>query len=291
MSPLTKLFVGLLVVLSLLLTASTVTFVSTLDNQRQKAQQAQQQVEAEKARADALLGQAQSGSSQAQEAQRLAQGQVEQLKQQSNSDRQLIADRDGQLAKANSMNAIQAADITRMSEALKASEDTKSKLNDMVVALRKANDDALQQSAQSSQQISDLTNKLEVTERERRYATEQLEELRGQNAKLSNAIQEMGRNPREILASISPGAVASAAPRINGVIRDVRTIANLPYATISVGSADGVVKGMVFNIVERNGTFLGKLTIDTVELNESTGRITGPKIDQVAKGAEVKTQL
>jgi multidrug efflux pump subunit AcrA (membrane-fusion protein) len=291
LSPLTKLFVGLLVVLSLLLTASTVTFVSTLDNQRQKAQQAQQQVEAEKARADALLTQAQSDASQAQEAQRLAQAQVEQLKQQSNADQALLKDHDLKVAQLTADRAIQAADITRMAEALKASEDTKSKMNDMVVALRGANDQALQQAAQSSQQISDLTNKLEVTERERRYATEQLEELRGQNAKLSNAIQEMGRNPREILASISPGAVASVAPKINGVVRDVRTIANLPYATISVGSADGVVKGMVFNIVERNGTFLGKLTIDTVELNESTGRMTGPKIDQVAKGAEVKTQL
>ena len=38
MSPLTKLFVGLLVVLSLLLTAATVTFVNTLDNQRKKRQ-------------------------------------------------------------------------------------------------------------------------------------------------------------------------------------------------------------------------------------------------------------
>ena len=179
-----------------------------------------------------------------------------------------------------------------MSEALKASEDTKSKLEEMVAGLRSANDQDLQQAAQSSQQISDLTNKLEVTERERRFATEQLEEMRNQTAKLSAAVQEMGRNPREILASIAPGAAAvSPAPCINGVVRDVRTIAGLPYATISVGSADGVAKGMVFNVVDRAGAFLGKVTIDTVELNESTGRVIGPKVDQIAKGVEVKTQL
>jgi hypothetical protein len=293
LSPLTKLFVGLLVVLSLLLTAATVTFVNTLDNQKLRADQARQQFENEKARSDAALAQAQSDAAQKDEAVRMAQAQVEQLKQAAISSNQLIADRDTQLAKANSINAIQAADVTRLSEALKASEDTKSKLQEQVAGLRTAHDQELQQAAQSSQQISDLTNRLEVTERERRYATEQLEEARGQSAKLSSAVQEMGRNPRDILASMGtgPGAVSSAAQRINGVVRDVRTIANLPYATISVGSADGVSKGMVFNVVDRQGSFLGKVTIDTVELNEATGRITGPKLDQVVKGVEVKTQL
>jgi hypothetical protein len=287
--------VGLLVVLSLLLTAATVTFVNTLDNQRQRADQARQQFENEKARSDALLTQTQSESSQAQEAERMAQGQVEQLKQQANQGQQLIAERDVKLAAQGSDLAIQRADVTRLSEALKASEDSKGKMAEQITALRQSNDQALQQMAQSSQQISDLTNKLEVTERERRYATEQLEEMRNQTAKLSSAIQDMGRNPSEILASMAPGgsSAAAVAPRINGVVRDVRTIANLPYATISVGSADGVTKGMVFNIVERNGAFLGKLTIDTVELRESTGRIAGPadKIGNIRTGVEVKTQL
>ena len=295
MSPLTKLFVGLLVVLSLLLTAATVTFVNTLENQRELATKTKQTLENQKAEAESLRSQAESAASQAQEAERLAQAQVEQLRQQSNSAQQLIADRDVKLAEAGSRLAIQAADVTRLSEALKASEDTKSKLQEMVNGLRSAHDQDLQLAAQSSQQISDLTNKLEVTERERRFATEQLEEMRNQNAKLSAAVSETGRKPSDILASIAPGAPVAglAAPRINGVVRDVRTIAGLPYATISVGSADGVTKGMTFNIVERNGGFLGKLTIDTVELNESTGRISGPadKVGNVRQGVEVKTQL
>jgi len=295
LSPLTKLFVGLLVVLSLLLTAATVTFVNTLENQRELATRTKQTLENQKAEAESLRGQAQSEAAQAQEAERLAQAQVEQLRQQSNSAQQLIADRDVKLAEAGSRLAIQAADVTRLSEALKASEDTKGKLQEMVNGLRAAHDQDLQLAAQSSQQISDLTNKLEVTERERRFATEQLEEMRNANAKLSAAVSETGRKPSDILASTGAGAPTAGvtAPRINGVVRDVRTIAGLPYATISVGSADGVSKGMVFNIVERNGGFLGKLTIDTVELNEATGRISGPadKVGNVRQGVEVKTQL
>jgi hypothetical protein len=140
-------------------------------------------------------------------------------------------------------------------------------------------------------QINDLTNRLEVTERERRNATEQLEEMRGQNTKLGSALQDAGKNPREILASNRIPAGGGTAPRINGVVREVRTVAGLPYATISVGSADSVTKGMIFNVVERNGNFLGKITIVSVELNEATGRLSGPKVDQVRQGVEVKTQL
>jgi hypothetical protein len=292
LSPLTKLFVGLLVVLSLLLTASVVTFVNTIDNQKRLAEQTEQKLKNEMAQKDAALAQAQSEKTQANDAMQLAQAQVEQLNQHSTASKQLLAQSDKSLAEAKTALAIQSADQTRLTEALKASEDAKSGLQDMVTKLRQSNDTSLQQMAQASQQISDLTNRLEITERERRFATEQLEEQRNANQKLGAAIQEMGKNPREILASATMGG-AVGNPKINGVVKEVRTIAGLPYATISVGSADNVTKGMEFNIIERNGNFLGKLKIDTVELNEATGRITGPadKIAQVQKGVEVKTQL
>jgi hypothetical protein len=293
LSPLTKVFVLLLVVLSLLLTAATVTFVNTLDNQRKIADQARLKTENAMAKAESDAATAAALAAQAQDAERIAQNTIDQLKQQANTFQKDIADRDVQLAQAKSQVAIQSADVTRLSEALKSSEDTKSRLQEMVASLRQSNDQSIQQAAQSSQQISDLTNRLEVTERERRFATEQLEELRGQSQKLSAAIQEMGRNPNEILASVAVGGRAGA-PKINGVVREIRTIAGLPYASISVGSVDNVAKGMEFNIVDRKtGTFLGKLTIDTVELNESSGRITGPndKLAQIKPGVEVKTQL
>jgi len=293
LSPLTKIFVGLLVVLSLLLTASVVTFVNTIDNQKKIAEQTELKLKNEMANKDAALAQAQSEKTQANDAMQLAQAQIEQLNQQSTASKQLLAQSDKSLADAKTQLAILSADQTRLAEALKASEDAKSGLQEMVTKLRQANDTSLQQMAQASQQISDLTNRLEVTERERRFATEQLEEARNANQKLGSAIQEMGKNPREILASATMGGGAVGNPKINGVVKEVRTIAGLPYATISVGSADNVTKGMEFNIVERNGNFLGKVKIDTVELNEATGRISGPpdKLAQVQKGVEVKTQL
>ena len=94
------------------------------------------------------------------------------------------------------------------------------------------------------------------------------------------------------VGSVGMNAVPVRSPKINGVVTDVRTIAGRPYATISVGSVDSVVKGMQFNVIDReSGNFLGILTVDTVEPNESTGQLQGPRVADVHKGVEVRTQL
>ena len=76
------------------------------------------------------------------------------------------------------------------------------------------------------------------------------------------------------------------------MIRDVRSINGIPYATISVGAADNVAKGMEFKVISHDGNkFLGVLKVDMVEQNEATGRLEGPNVAQVKPGADVKTQL
>jgi len=283
------LFVVLLVVLSLLLAAGTVTFVNTIENYRavsmtnkERADNMERQLtqlrgdlDAEKARShDAVTAQAQI---------------TDQMKAAVNQANQFIADRDLKNAQLASQFAMAQADTTRLAEALKASEDTKAKQNEMIVALRQNNDQAVAQTAQMSQSINDLTNRLEVTERERRNFAEQLEQFRGENQKLSAAIRDAGLNVNAAVATAGHGA---GAPKINGVIRDVRMIAGRSYGTISVGSADAVIKGMEFKIVDRtSGNFLGILTVQSVEPNEATGQITGPNVAAVKPGVEVRTQL
>jgi hypothetical protein len=98
-------------------------------------------------------------------------------------------------------------------------------------------------------------------------------------------------------AGLSPvrqeaAANRSGLPAINGVVQDVRPIAGNQYATISVGSADGVQQGMEFKVIDRtSGNFLGTLVVVGVEPNEASGRLFGPNIAQVKPGVEVRTQL
>ena len=288
MSPLTKLFVILLVVLSLLLTAATVVFVSQVEDYKKNADNNKQLLDAERSKSESLRNEAEAARATAQESVRQASAQIEQSKQQMNGLQQQVIAGDAQLGQAKSQAAIQSADLTRLAEALKASEDTKSHLQDQVADLRGGNDKMLQQNAQLNQTVTDLTNRLEVTERERKFLAEQLTETKNQADKQSSMLKDMGVTQAQMA---SAGSNAGAPP-INGVIRAVRPIAGIPYATISVGSADSVAKGMEFKVINHDtGDFLGVLTVDSVELNESTGRLSGPRIGDVRPGAEVKTQL
>ena len=81
-------------------------------------------------------------------------------------------------------------------------------------------------------------------------------------------------------------------PDINGVVRAVREVDGVRHATISVGSNDGVKKGMRFSVVDPDeGVWLGHLTIDAVGFNEATGSLAGPNVKAVKLGHRVMTKL
>ena len=291
MSTLTKIFIVLLVVLSLVLAAATVTFVTTIGNQRAAADAALQEQKNQTAAANRAKEAADSARASAETARQADVQRIETLSQQTRQIAQVINDRDVKNAELQNRLAIAAADITRLTDSVKALQDQNSKQSDQIAQMNQARDQALTQAAQMSMSISELTNKLEVTERDRKFAMEQLEQARQDVGKLRGAVGDLGGNVDTVLAGA--GAKAGGAPRINGVVRDVRQIAGVNYATISVGSADGVTRGMEFKIVDRNsGNFLGILAVETVEPNQAVGRITGgPKVAEVRPGVDVRTQL
>lgn len=290
MSPLTKTFVLLLVIVSLLQTAALVVYVNTQGVTTKRVDEAL----ASAASLSARLNAAESNLAAAEDraAKNLAMvTDANDARQKSEIDyKQKLADASARVAEQNSRLTLVQADVARLTEALKGSEDTKSKLHQLVTDLRGSNDTALTNAAQMSQEISDLTNKLEVTERQRRFFAEQLEEARSRESKLTSALKDAGVSPAQVLASSA--GLKAGAPNINGVIREIRKIGPLDYATISVGSADNVTKGMEFKIVDRStGAFMGILTVESVEPNEAAGRIRGERIAEIRPGMEVKTQL
>ena len=289
MSPLTKLFVVLLVVLSLLQTAAVVVYVNKEDFNRQEAVANRERLTARENELE-----------QARQAMTAAQQQLVQVQQEANARsaaaakdvtaaQQQAADLAVQLAKASSQNAAQQLDISRLTEGLKASGDTTARLTTEVTRLRGNNDQLVRQTSELNGTVSDLSNRLEVTERERKVLAEQLTEIQGQNQRISQQLRDAGVQPGQ--ASV---AANRAGPPITGVIQEVKTIAGMPYATISVGSGDQVAPGMEFKIINKNtGDYLGSLIVDTVTPTESTGKLTGPKdkVTQIRPGVEVRTQL
>ncbi len=289
MSTLTKLFVVLLVIVSLLQTAATVVFINQSDafvvNQRgleDKVRGLEGQVTA----ANAARSAAEANLAQAREAMTNRIGDIDQNLQ---AARQQLSQSEVRAAQLQSQLAIQQADGSRLTEALKTSETTKAQLQEIVTQMRASADQATRRIAELNTAVSDLTNRLDVTETERRYLQEQFSAAQSRNERLSRALRDAG--VREDVAAVSGGTGAGAVP-IRSVIRNVQSIEGMPWATISVGSADDVRPGMQFKVIDRErGDFLGTVTVDVVESNMASGRLTGPRVSEINAGDEAVTQL
>lgn len=288
MSPLTKILVILVVVLALVQTAATVVFVSRAENASEAVARQKEQLDSSSAKLSAAQSALANAEANVNTVRQQTQAQVAASQQQLLTVQQSLADRDVKLAQLNSQIALQSTDLAKVTEALKASEDTKGKLTDANADLRKANDEIAKRAADLNAANADLTNRLEVTERERRFVQEQNAELQNQLGRTAAAMKDAGVATPAPTATVGVGL---GAPSINGTVRDIRTIANIPHATISVGSADRVVRGMRFTVLDGQGNFLGFLEVDNVQPNESAGRLSGPRVPDIRPGAEARTQL
>ena len=290
MSPLTKLFVSMLIVLSLLMTAATVVYVNKEDVQKTALANAQAQLASAQAAAGEARDQLTSAQQNLTKVQDSANTAAQTATTDHNNQQQQISQLQVELAKAQSQQATQQLDISRLTEALNASQASTTALQTEVARLRGNNDTLVKQASDLNGSVSDLTARLEVTERERRLLAEQLTQAKGDNERIGAILRSVAPNmtPAQADAAIA----RSGLPSINGVIRDVRMIAGRPYATISVGTADGVKQNMEFKILDRaGGNFLGTLVVDSVEPNEATGRLDGPKVAEIRPGVEARTQL
>jgi hypothetical protein len=189
------------------------------------------------------------------------------------------------LADAQSNAKTLQVSLDTLTSAVNASEAQRKALSDLLDTTRTDNNTLNTKNNQLNLAVSDLTNKLEVATRLVTNYQETIAENKSKIETLQKQMADAGINPASATAGLAAGA-----PPINGVVRSNRLINGIPYATISVGANDQVVKGMKFNVVD-NGNFLGELTIEQVDEREATGKLEGPKITEVHPGVEVKTQL
>ena len=128
-----------------------------------------------------------------------------------------------------------------------------------------------------NERVNEQTAQVLVLVQQQRQLEQQVNILREENAKLAGAGRVgVGQKPMD-LAGVKPVAPAAAAP-IRGQIVEVRG----KLATISVGSADGVQKGMVF-IIHRGSDYIGDIEITDVEPNLSAGRLLRTRATPRAK--------
>jgi len=284
-SVLTKLFVVLLLICSLLLTAATVVFVNRTEDFHRAAVLAEERANRFQRDKETAQRDADSARQRETEAIQIANGKVgdalakiNQLSQEGAGKDAEINDLKTKMTGLNGTLAEQAAGLKTMG--LNVGEvSTRNK------ALTDESDTLKVRNAQLFEATTDYSKRLEEAERERRFLTEQLAQVRADFTKAANALREHGwsmETPRK----------AVALPDLKGYIQDVKTDQGRTFATISLGSKEHVEKGMEFSVVDQTeGTFLGKFIVDTVDPDTSFGRLEGPRVQNVRRENLVLSRL
>lgn len=284
MSALTKIFVVLLVILSLLLAAAGVTFLNTLpDYQAQlktltlanQAAQTNASMATSNSQAEitALNSRIQATSQQMSQ----ANIQVADLRAQLAKAEAEKADLQGQLAQGNTTQAV-------LAQTVQANTALVNELRTQLASLRTDYDGTLQQLTDTNRSLAEASNEVTYLTRALRRTEEQNKDLLSRVEQFSGRLTELGADPNTV------GPSDASAPPINGIVLRVDKIGGKDYALISVGSEDDVRPGMRFTVLNEN-EFLGYLTIEEVEDTQSIGQLSGPKVGAVAPDAEVRTQI
>lgn len=293
MSPLTKLFVVLLVVTSMCTTAGFIVFVENV-------RPVQPAIDA----ANSSLAAARQQAAQNLQAKQEAEAQRDSALQAADSERAAAATNlstlQSQFNQANvNIAQLQAektnleANVNTLTSNLTLTAATASKLQDQVTGLRTTNDSLVKRAEDDSRRLSDLNSQTETLAANLSSTQEKLQAEQEANQKLSGWVKDHGGDPVQLVsADTTPTGIG--APAIDGRVTDTGVIHGNLYVTLSVGSADGVQRGMQFNVVDgASGQFLGIVTVDTVDSNTASGKIEGDadKIAQVRPGNDAKTQL
>jgi uncharacterized protein (DUF3084 family) len=291
LSPLTKLFVVLLVVVSMLNAAAIVVFVN-------KAQPLQPQLTALSQQLQSTQLQAAANLSARQKAEDQYNAEVQQHQKDNSNNQAAIGAIQTQLNEARVTIARLQADNTDLQAAVNTANtnvqlatSTADKLQGETNQIRASNDRLAKDNEEYGRRNAELTSTVDSLQARQEETQEKLAQSKEDQQKLAAFITQRGWDPQAIINTPTEAAEL-AAPAIEGVVREKSVINGNTFVTISVGSADGVAKGMKFSVI--NGSdFLGIVTIDTVDSDNSIGKLEGPqdKVDLVQKGDEVKTQL
>jgi hypothetical protein len=292
-SALTKIFIVLLVVLSLLLSAGLIVFVNRQENYKaaseaDKKKLAMAQEETRLVNSDILKIKDQAAASLTEK-----DSQIASLQKDVKTGQDTTTQRDGQISEqAANIAQLTAANVSTTAALSVAQADIKAR-QDAYNGLRDEDDKRQKAIVEDSNRITELTNSLEVTSKHDRFLAEQNTQLATQLASVNAILQKYNISPSG--NTLPAGGAINPTPsiNINGIVRDSRNINGVPYATISLGSAEAVTRGMRFNVVDPiHNRFLGFLTVETVGVHESTGRMEGPLLSQIKPNvSEVRTQL
>lgn len=292
MSALTKVFVLLQVVLSMLLVAGLVVYVNQAENYVGINKALASKVSAAEGQATRAQSEALAARSDTQLVQQAYAARAQALNNELTNARKEVADHNAQLAKANADLAAVTGAVKSASEAMQLGQTTIATLQTQMGELRNSADKVQGRNTELELALSEANATLQVTERQRRDLAEQLAAAKEENADLRSSGGQTSMRPTATSAGmVGGGPGRQAGQAIVGEVRGRRVINGVPFATINLGSSEGVTRDMTFYVIDRQGNFLGTLVIVSVTPDDATGRLQGERINEIASGNQVRTQL
>ena len=287
MSALTKVFVLLLVLLSIIETTGIVVFVNreqylaaALKGQKDAFLIASSEKATAVADRDVVNEHYTAVQAELQNARNLNNQMVEQL-------RGAVADKDAQIAQLTSQAQLAMAAQKGATDALAVAQKSIDSQNQQIADLRKTDLDMQKTSSENNIALAELTNKFDTVNRQWRDALEQNTQLQNDAKNLHETLHRAG------ISENSPTINTQSLVQVEGVVNKRESVNGVQMATISIGSADQVTKGMQLKVIDPNSSdpFLAYIEVDRVEPNQAIGHLSGPHVDRVRPGSEVRSQL
>lgn len=286
MSALTKLFVILLIVCSLLLTAATVVFVNRTEDYRTMEA-------ATKARLNLVSQErdtARESVATAKQREVEIASKLNSMMADKNKDieklQQAVTTKDSDINKRDQDLAMSRAGIAQQAGALETIQKTVNALSERNNVLVKESGELTTRNAELIGVNTDQSKQIAELERERRWQNEVVAQQKAELAKLNALIHE------HRIQLVEKPAMRTA-PDVKGVIREVTVKDGMVFATISLGISDKITKGMQLSVISQGQSkqFLGFLVVESVDQNTAFGRLEGPRIADVKREDQVLSQL
>jgi hypothetical protein len=176
---------------------------------------------------------------------------------------------DGALADARGQQVEIRADLATISSAVSAGQDLIESLLSEVRTMRSEALAAERRSVELDEALRDITGQLESAVAARRAVQEELQQLREEHARalerVAVYVEKYGRV--ELEGGPLPPAITVD---LDATVVSVRRGAEQTLAEINAGSRDGIQEGWIMTI-GRSGNFLGNLRIIAVDNNHATG--------------------
>jgi TolA-binding protein len=282
LSALTKVFVVLLVVFSIAFTSMTVSFASRTPKWKEVAERYEEHARVADTNLRNLIAANAAELASATDTVNRHLRHIADLEARVKQAETEVARLEGELGRARSQEAnLEATQRTTLA-LLQNAESESTEYRRQRGDLESQNIDLRQRNIDLNDRVNELTAGIDVLYEQNRQFEQQMNILKSENKRLSNRFQtpsignEMEAPAGMAMKKIQPRTPVTSAPirgQILGVSGDI--------VTISVGTADGVERDMIF-VIHRGEEYIGDLKISAVQPEKAAGRLKGAKLVPVA---------